>query len=82
MRNFLDLEKISHQNKFEYNIDIADNVNYNTQIIPMCIQTHVENALMHGINPKNTKGNIFITIQNDENCMIIKVEDNGIGRKE
>ncbi len=80
VKKFLELEKISQQDKFEYFIDVADNVSYNTPIIPMCIQTHVENALKHGIKPKNTKGNIVISIKNIKNYMLVAVEDDGVGR--
>ncbi len=81
IKNFLDLEKINQHNKFEYSIDIAKDISIYTPIIPMCIQTHVENALKHGINPKPTKGNILISIQNNENHMLVRIEDDGIGRE-
>ncbi len=46
----------------------------------MLLQPYVENAIWHGIMPKETQGNISIFIKlNKEDLLHICIEDDGIG---
>ena len=80
-RNFLELERICNEEKFSYSIDIDGEVDLDLPVIPMCVQTHVENALKHGIKPKPTSGKLSIAIKTDGNHLVTVIEDNGIGRE-
>lgn len=51
-------------------------------IPPMLIQPIIENAILHGLAPLNYSGHIHLTIVLEKDRMIIKVEDNGVGRKQ
>ena len=52
-------------------------------LIPkITIQSLVENALYHGIKNKRGPGKIWISGVKEEEYLIIKVKDNGIGIKE
>jgi len=48
---------------------------------PMLAQLFIENAIEHGIKPMETKGQININIQFQNDILTIEIEDNGIGRK-
>lgn len=50
-----------------------------TYVPPFIIQPIVENALKHGIAPKEEKGVVSITITKNENVLVITVEDDGVG---
>ncbi len=81
LKNYLELEKLRFQGKFEYEIEVDDEIDYDVGIPPMLIQPHVENAILHGLKPLEDSGQLDIRFIIDEDLLVIEVEDNGIGRK-
>lgn len=79
LTNYLDLEKHTHQNKFDYEI-IANDEALEELIPPLLIQPFVENAIIHGVLPKKDKGLINIIFKVEKSSLIIHIQDNGIGR--
>jgi len=79
LTNYLDLEKHTHQNKFDYKIE-AEEESLEELIPPLLIQPFVENAVIHGVLPKKDKGLINITFKVKKASLIIHIQDNGIGR--
>jgi LytS/YehU family sensor histidine kinase len=83
LKNYLDLEKLRMEEKFDYEIKVAENLETDEVQIPsMIIQPFVENSIWHGIAFLKGKGKIVITfsMQGDKSLSVI-VEDNGIGMK-
>lgn len=81
LKDYLDLEKLRMGDRFDYAIEIAENIELEDLFIPaMIIQPFVENAIWHGISEMDGKGHILISFaaKNDKSLRII-VEDNGIG---
>ena len=81
LKNYLDLEKLRMQNKFEYFIHIDENMDEEEAYVPsMIIQPFIENSIWHGISGIEEKGEIIInfSMPTKETVMII-IEDNGIG---
>ncbi len=82
LNNYLELEQLRFENRFDYNISIQSNVD--TEFIglaPMLIQPYVENAVIHGVGPlKNHRGNINIEIVFVEGFLKCTITDNGVGR--
>ncbi|MEM9846515.1 MAG: histidine kinase, partial [Bacteroidota bacterium] len=79
--NYLELEKIRSNDKFDYQIEIEDQVNlYHTKVPSMILQIFVENAIWHGIGPKRSRGLIRISVGEEKGKHKITVEDDGIGR--
>lgn len=79
---YLDMEKLRVGDKFDYQIKVEDEVETEfVEIPPMLIQPYVENAIWHGLMHKEEKGKISININQQGNSLIIKIEDNGIGRQ-
>lgn len=60
----------------EWNID---NAILPCTIIKICLQPIIENAVYHGLKPKNNKGLIKISGKCDDKNILITVSDNGIG---
>ncbi|HEY4800821.1 MAG TPA: histidine kinase, partial [Bacteroidia bacterium] len=83
LRLYLELEALRWENKFEYEIEIDPEVEIDFYKIPsMLIQPYVENAIIHGVIPKeNGKGRIGIKISQTDTYIICTIQDNGIGRK-
>jgi two-component sensor histidine kinase len=83
LKNYLDLERLRMENKFDYNIEMDENLEEaEVQIPSMIIQPFVENAIWHGIAALEDKGwiNIKFQMQNEKSMKVI-IEDNGIGIK-
>jgi len=84
LKNYLDLEKMRMENKFDYTIEVDEKVEADEIQIPsMIIQPVVENAIWHGIAALEDKGQINIRFKmKDEKSINVIVEDNGIGMKQ
>jgi len=77
---YLQLEQFRFNDKFEYKIDISNEINRFTQVPKMLLQTYVENAVRHGLMDRDNKGILNINIFKEEEYLIFQVKDNGIGR--
>jgi len=77
------LEHFRFQDKFDYNINVDENINIADFIIPpMLLQPYIENAVWHGLRYKKTKGRLDIDIaQTKEDEITITITDDGIGRE-
>ena len=78
--NYLKMEQLRFRDKYIYSIAISDDVNQDTEVPKMCIQTAVEDAVKHGIAPLTSGGEITINTSILQNLLVIEVSDNGIGR--
>jgi hypothetical protein len=83
LRNYLDLEKMRMENKFEYRIEVDPEIEaHEVQIPSMIIQPFVENSIWHGIAGLEEKGLVKIIFHSvPDRSMQITIEDNGIGMK-
>ena len=82
LENYLEVERFSGGEKFDYEIEIDPNIDPEEVLIPsMMIQPFIENAIIHGIAHLKTKGHIhvrFIQINKRIECSIT---DSGVGRQ-
>ena len=82
IENYLELQKIRFPKKFDYSIEMDENIDTeNISIPPMLAQPFIENAIEHGIKLKETKGNICVSFKLNGNKILYEVEDDGIGRQ-
>lgn len=82
VKDYISIEKQGITGEFNYNVEIAKNIDINNTYIPsMFIQIPVENAIKHSLRMKDGKKNIWINaeIKNDETE--IRITDNGGGFK-
>jgi len=80
---YLELESLRFDKKFEYNIVVDDEVDTTVlRVPPLIIQPYAENAIWHGLMHKKEKGHLEIELQQDEDALICKIRDDGVGRKE
>jgi tetratricopeptide (TPR) repeat protein len=76
---YLELEKLRFSNSFSYSIVSAAGLE-NIKIPPLLIQPYVENAILHGLLPKEDDRSLTITFSGDGALILCEVADNGIGR--
>ena len=77
---YLEIQKIRFKDKFDYSIHIDEKINCEKyRILPLLLQPIVENAMIHGLEEKDSGGIIDITIRTDEANLLIFVSDNGCG---
>ncbi|QZO76551.1 sensor histidine kinase [Helcococcus kunzii] len=78
VKNYLEIQKIRYDDKFEYNFDISKDTEQ-LKVPKLILQPIVENAIYHGIKPLKGKGEITIKSYLEDETLFIIVEDNGIG---
>ncbi|RYY70703.1 MAG: hypothetical protein EOO13_05705 [Chitinophagaceae bacterium] len=80
---YVQLERIRFDNKFDYNVDIDENISTDsTEIPPLIIQPFAENAILHGLLPLAEGGVLRVAIHKTAASILCIIEDNGIGRKQ
>jgi sensor histidine kinase YesM len=82
IENYPELQKVRYAGKFDYRIDIANEIDAETMMIPpMLAQPFIENAIEHGIKHRETPGHIDIRFSLKDQILLSEVEDNGVGRQ-
>jgi ligand-binding sensor domain-containing protein len=77
---YLSLEKMRFEGKFEYKIDLDENIDTESIEIPsMILQPFVENSIIHGVLPVEKKGTIRIHIYLEFGFLVLELTDDGIG---
>ena len=79
---YLELESLRFDQKFEYKVTVADNVETTMlKVPPLIIQPYAENAIWHGLMHKKEKGHLEIGVYTADEILFYKITDDGIGRK-
>lgn len=78
----MELEQLRFDNKFDFKIQVDESFDPEfTFIPPMLIQPFIENAIIHGLAPKESDGLLRVELNRNGELMHCKIEDNGVGRK-
>jgi two-component sensor histidine kinase len=81
---YLDIEKSRFSGELKLDIDIDEDIDIEAIKIPsLLIQPYVENAIKHGLLHKEGEKQLFleVTWEEEDEILMVKVEDNGIGRQ-
>lgn len=79
---YLKLEHYRFRDKFEYEIKVDESINAESIAVPpMLIQPYIENAVWHGLRYKETKGKLLLHFLKEGEHVLVKIQDDGIGRK-
>ena len=78
---YLSLEKMRFGDKFNYTISISPDIDQDETMIPsMILQPYIENAIWHGLMPKEEGGNLAIVISHQgTDSLLIQITDDGVG---
>lgn len=78
---YFELQKLRFEDKFDYEIELGPTVTQREKVPKLVLHTFAENAIRHGIMPKQDGGKILIRIGRENDYLRIEVEDDGVGRR-
>jgi LytS/YehU family sensor histidine kinase len=79
---YLATQKMRFENRFDYTLDISDDLLFNKAMVPpMITQPFIENAIEHGQLHTVKNGHILVQMRAEGQSMLLRIEDNGVGRK-
>ncbi|HEY8782993.1 MAG TPA: ATP-binding protein [Mucilaginibacter sp.] len=79
---YVQLEAMRFGDKFNYQFNIDESTDLKSIKVPaLIIQPFIENAIWHGIMPRDGGGMIHLSVITDGNSVRCIVDDNGIGRE-
>ena len=78
VKSYIHLQKMRFQDRFKVFYAIAEDT-LSCMVAKMLIQPLAENAIAHGIEPKEEAGTLFIASRIEGDALIITVKDDGIG---
>lgn len=82
IRIYVELEHFRFKDKFSYRIEVDPRLDEEEFKIPaMLIQPYIENAIWHGLRYKEEKGELLISFEDKGDKLIVKIQDDGIGRR-
>jgi tetratricopeptide (TPR) repeat protein len=80
LRNYLEIQQLRFQNKFDFKIEIDASIDAEEmQIPPLFAQPFVENAIEHGLKEKISGGLVTVRFLPDGKNVRLEIEDNGAG---
>lgn len=77
-RSYLTIQKMRYGDKLRYSIDIPAEL-MNCLLPRQLLQPLVENAIYHGIKPREGGGEITVSAETRGNLLILLVHDDGVG---
>lgn len=80
-RSYVEMLQFSYDKKLTLKADVSEEMQ-SLYMLRFILQPIVENAVFHGIQPKNDDGEIIITGMKNKDNIEIVVHDNGVGIKE
>jgi sensor histidine kinase YesM len=78
VKSYLNIQKIRMDERLFFQIELPDALRQHP-FPPMLLQPLVENALIHGLEPKMEGGEITIKAVEEDNLIKIEVKDTGLG---
>ncbi|GAB6989252.1 sensor histidine kinase [Paenibacillus pini] len=79
LKDYVYIQKIRYNNNFDVKYDIQDEI-LAMPCVKFILQPIVENAIFHGIEPKEDPGGeILISMKYLNNQLMIRIRDNGVG---
>jgi LytS/YehU family sensor histidine kinase len=77
VNDYLELEKIRFEERLQFSIHVDESLQ-EYSVLPLSVQTLVENAIKHGIAQKKNGGSVVIRVDKKEGQLTITVENPGV----
>lgn len=78
IEHYMIIQGMRYDNRFQYIEEVEDEIK-SYEIMKLLLQPLVENAMYHGLEPKEGEGMIHLTGRRDGDYIIFTVSDNGVG---
>lgn len=82
VRRYCEVQKLRFRDRFNWRVNVDENVNLQYEIPKLTIQTFVENAIKHGMENRKEGGSVIVNVKKNDSGLEINIRDNGIGRAE
>ncbi len=80
---YTQLEKMRFGDKVEFVFDVDRTIDLKDFKVPaLILQPFIENAIWHGLIPKETGGKVTISVRKNDGAIQCIIDDNGIGREQ
>jgi sensor histidine kinase YesM len=81
-RLYTQLESMRFNDKFSFEFNIDETLDLKSIKLPaLTVQPFIENAIWHGIMPKEEGGSLLVTVNRTDHTIHCIVDDDGIGRE-
>jgi LytS/YehU family sensor histidine kinase len=82
LRRYMEMEALRFKKSFTFSVTVDEKISQEQDHIPhMMLQPFIENAIWHGLLPKNGERNLVVAFEAAHNKTIrCIIDDNGIGR--
>ncbi|MCE6991481.1 two-component regulator propeller domain-containing protein [Dyadobacter sp. CY323] len=81
LKMYVEIESFRFNHEFSYVFDIEENeALLDVLLPPMLLQPYIENAIWHGLMPKEGEKKLTITARLQNRHIVCTIEDNGVGR--
>lgn len=81
LRNYILIQKNRFGDRLQVNIRVEDSVR-DCEVMKLLLQPLVENAIVHGLEDKMEGGTVEVSVQKEDNTLVYRVEDDGVGADE
>lgn len=79
VRYYLDLQRERFGEGLSYSVEYEDEELLRCCVPRLTIQPLVENAIVHGLEPRRGLGNVTVRIWEEDQTVCVRVEDDGVG---
>ena len=80
LKLYVELEQLRLDKPLNFEVKVADEIDTEyTRIPSMVIQPLVENAIWHGMQPKDAEGELMLEITQNNHWICVVLTDNGVG---
>lgn len=81
-KTYVSVESVNLDEEINFQIELDSTIDpCKMEISPMLIQPFIENAIVHGLSPKNEDMQLILSISKSKEVLICTIQDNGIGRE-
>lgn len=82
LKLYIELEALRFNYHFSYNISVQETIDVSLlKMPPLIIQPYVEHAIWHGLMHKEEPGHLNIEVCQESEQLLLKISDDGVGRK-
>ncbi len=81
LKIYVELEALRFDDSFSYEFKVDESLNtYEHEVPILLVQPYIENAIIHGLLPKEGTKQLRISFENSEEYIKCVIQDNGVGR--